>query len=104
MRIDLPNDLGWIEVKDDLTWADEKRIENASIALTVNAAGETVGGVDLLEQAIATITTAVISWSHDEPPTRETLLSGNASRKFLTAVERAVDQHYAAAERDSGEG
>lgn len=103
MRIDLPGDLGWIEVKDARSWADAMRIENASIAVVVEG-GATRTAIDLLAEGIAQITTSVTAWSHSAPVTRDTLLSPDFDARYGNAVLEAVREFYAAQGRSSGEG
>jgi hypothetical protein len=63
-RLEIPDDLGggWVEIREKRSWADVKRIDQQAIKWESND-GVTVGHMDLLEQGIAKLESAVVLWS-----------------------------------------
>ena len=98
-RIDLPCG-EWIEIKARRSWANTKRIESASVRIGADESGEHAMGVDLLEQAIASITTYVVAWSLPAPLSRATLLSEDFDGQIGDEIEIAIAKAYSAQGRD----
>jgi hypothetical protein len=104
-RIEIPDDLGggWVEIRAKRSWADVKRIDQQAIKLegVEGGSGSFIGKMDLLEQGIAKLESAVVRWSvTDEnggpiPPDRGGFVHPDFDPEFGDWLIEQIDAYYA---------
>lgn len=65
-KLVIPDELGggWVEIREKRSWADVKKIDQEAIHWEGGTDGkEAIGKMDLLEQGIAKLESAVVRWS-----------------------------------------
>lgn len=106
-KIVVPPDLGggWVEIKPKRSWADVKRIDQEVVRWETNEAGEQVGKMDLLEQGLAKLASAVVTWSlTDEngsaiPPDRGGFVHEDFDPELGDWLVEQIDAYYAGRSR-----
>lgn len=106
VRIDLPADGEWVEVKARLSRGDEMAIQRAIVGDIAIVPGGNVGAVNAaqyLEAAeFAVIDAAVRRWSFDEPVTRENIRQLDSAS--IDALKAALDELYPGPRKEEDRG
>ena len=105
-KLEIPDDLGggWVEIREKRSWADVKKIDQQALKWESND-GEVIGKMDLLEQGIAKLESAVVLWSlTDEngssiPPNRGGFVNPDFDPELGDWLIEQIDEYYAGRSR-----
>lgn len=105
-KLIIPDELGggWVEIREKRSWADVKRIDQQALKWESND-GEVIGHMDLLEQGIAKLESAVVLWSlTDEndsplPPSRGGFVNPDFDPEVGDWLIDQIDAYYAGRSR-----
>ncbi len=100
VRIEL-KDGDWIEIKKELTVADDHGFRIAGMTATVNqTTGRPDIGVDLTAVSRARVMTYLVDWSAKHPDGKDVALTESAVMSLATedyeAIDRAIQDHIEA--------
>lgn len=106
-RIEIPPEHGggWAEIRAKRSWSDVKRIDQQAIKWEGAESGQMVGKMDLLEQGIAKLESAVLRWSlTDEngspiPPDRGGFVHADFDPELGDWLIEQIDAYYAGRSR-----
>ena len=99
VRLTLP-DGNWLDVKKELTVAEDMRLNSAGFTRMSGAGGNRGIDIDWLEMGLAKVETYVVDWSakndsgKDVPITRATI--ENLAPEDFKAISDAIDAHIEA--------
>lgn len=95
----------WAEIRDKRGWRSAKAIQNAALRVSADPSEESGfrADVDLVEQGLLKLTSAITSWSFDQTPSREFFESDDFNESLGEALIAAIDEHYEAGARSDEE-